>query len=372
MTTANSFTITDKEQRILTLASRGETRGGNNYDAVIDDNDTYKGILTSMTLTQVRDLQLRELPSTGAVGRYQLIRKYYPAFVGDARYAGFSSDQQSRLKFSSDIQDYIILKIMKADYKLDQWLAGSISSEDFQFQMARLFASVPVPRDMQGHNRFVKKGESYYAGDGLNAAKGSSDSFLQELEAIGQGVNRPSKVVDTSPSSINGADPKEGVSNKRIAEYATAGGNRPTGGHRTISDPNRPYTLPTPGNVYEDEPIDFHDNRYDFRTGKMIRDIGINGTAPVSSNTQYTDRAVQSPGVAAGLDAGEVPTPKPALSPAQQSYSAGNSPITDPKNPSFYDPRNGNVVPPPVSAPTGTTKGKSSLPSSNPNRTGPQ
>lgn len=363
------FTVTDREQRVLTVSSRGESRGGNNYDAVIGDNDTYKGILTSMTLKQVRDLQINELPSTGAVGRYQLIRRYYPNFVGDSRYAGFSDEEQRRLIFSPDIQDYIILKIMKADYKLDEWLNESISSEEFQFQMSRLFASVPVPRDMQGANRFVRKGESYYAGDGLNAAKGTSESFLQELEAIRQGVDGPANVIDTSTTSINGAVPEQGQSAKRIAETATAGNNRPTGGHRTISNPNNQYTLPQPINVYDDESIDPHDNRYDFRTGKMVRDIGINGTDPVLLNQKYTERSVQSPGVASGPDAGQTidtTNSENTITTEQVGYGEGQV------DPALVRAANLNVVPPPTTSPTGTTGNGSTLPSNDPNRSGPQ
>lgn len=366
----SQFTVTDREQRVLTVASRGESRGGNNYDAVINDNDTYRGVLTSMTLKQVRDLQVNELPSTGAVGRYQLIRRYYPNFVGDSRYAGFSDDEQRRLKFSPDIQDYIILKIMKADYKLDEWLNGSLSSEDFQFQMSRLFASVPVPRDMQGANRFVRKGESYYAGDSLNAAKGTSESFLQELEAIRQGVDSPANIIDTSTSSINGADPEQGTTPKRIAEYATAGGNRPTGGHRTASNPNVQYTLPQPTDVYKDEPIDPHDNRYDFRTGKMVRDIGINGTASVSLNPVYTERTVQSPGVASGPDAGEaVSVPEqPANTITENQVGFGEGQV----DPTLARAANLNVVPSPVTTPIGTSSVRTALPSNDPRRPGPQ
>ena len=389
MALPNLFTITDKEQRVLRLASKHETNNGEDYDAVIN-NITYRGKLTSMTLAQVRELQLNELSGTsGAVGRYQLITLFYPNFVGDAKYAGFSDAEQRRLKFTPDIQDYIILKIMKADYKLDEWLNESISSEEFQFQMSRLFASVGVPYDVKRGSvrqiadviipiKDVKKGESLYSGISGNNTPGdttkdkseNAEAFLVELEAIRQGVDSVAKTVDTSTSSINGADPEQGTSPKRIAEYATAGGNRPTGGHKTVSNPNMTIILPDPVDVYKDEPIDAHDNRYDFRTGRMIRDIGINGTAPVSSNPQYTTRIVQSPGVASGPDAGEaVPVPEQPVNTITQNQVGYGEGQIDPR---LASAANLNVVPSPVSLPIGTTGSRSTLPLTDPNRTGPQ
>jgi hypothetical protein len=114
----------------------------------------------------------------------------------------------------------------------------------------------------------------------------------------------------------------------------------------------------------------------------MVRDIGINGTFPVASNSLYTERSYQSPGVASGADlngninektieTGEKVTGAKPLTAAQQNYAKASGKITDTGNPDYYDPRLGNVsssaavspdnIPSGVAGGSGTTpKGTSS------------
>lgn len=59
--------------------------------------------------------------------------------------------------------------------------AGEITPEEFADQLAREWASLPVTRDQKGAKRAVKRGQSFYAGDGLNKAHASPDTVLAAI-----------------------------------------------------------------------------------------------------------------------------------------------------------------------------------------------
>lgn len=59
--------------------------------------------------------------------------------------------------------------------------AGEITVEDFADQLAREWASFPVVRDQRGASRTVRRGQSYYAGDGLNRASADPDEVISAI-----------------------------------------------------------------------------------------------------------------------------------------------------------------------------------------------
>ena len=65
----------------------------------------------------------------------------------------------------------------------DRCEAGTLSPEDFADQLAREWASLPVVRDQKGASRTLKRGQSYYAGDGLNKAHASPEDVLAAIHA---------------------------------------------------------------------------------------------------------------------------------------------------------------------------------------------
>jgi len=95
--------------------------------------------------------------------------------------------------------------------------------------------------------------------------------------------------------------------------------------------------LPDPGNPYEYQYIDPLDNRYDFRTGKKVIDLLINGTASAASYAndpnarRYGEVGASLPGQGYGGNA-DARRPNPNLT--------GNSPRTPGSSagPSPYDP----------------------------------
>ena len=88
-------------------------------------------------------------------------------------------------------------------------------------------------------------------------------------EAVAEGLPDPSSFSSTNAGSGSG-------STTRIPGPESPC-PLPTGGHAITQGTTT--TLPPAQNPYEYELIDPFDDRYDFRLGEKVRDIGINGTA---------------------------------------------------------------------------------------------
>ena len=72
-------------------------------------------------------------------------------------------------KFVPDLQDRFGFALLKRR-GWDDFAANRLSLKDFGNRLAREWASFPVLSDQQGQHRTVRRGESYYAGDGINAS----------------------------------------------------------------------------------------------------------------------------------------------------------------------------------------------------------
>lgn len=130
--------------------------------------------LSAMTVADVIEWQRRvvnEGSASSAAGAYQIIRK---TLIG--------LGLPGTVLFDRACQDAAALKL------LDRrgWArveAGQMTPEDFGNQLAREWASFPVLCDQQGQSRPVKRGQSYYAGDGLNAAYVKPDDVEAAIHA---------------------------------------------------------------------------------------------------------------------------------------------------------------------------------------------
>lgn len=69
---------------------------------------------------------------------------------------------------------------------LGRYRAGTLSAEDFAVNLAKEWASLPVPKDVKKGNRTVRAGASYYAGDNINRALVSVAGYMQAVRAIGK------------------------------------------------------------------------------------------------------------------------------------------------------------------------------------------
>lgn len=99
--------------------------------------------------------------ASSAAGRYQFMRatlqdiaKEVPSIDGRTI---FSSSLQNRLGY------YLLLRRGYADF-----ISGKLNLVQFGLKLAQEWASFPVLSDTKGKHRQVARGQSYYAGDGLN------------------------------------------------------------------------------------------------------------------------------------------------------------------------------------------------------------
>lgn len=144
----------------------------------IASKDRPAKALTSMTVAEVlawQDSIDARYPSEAA-GAPQVMEQTLRGLVN-------SGQIDLDAVFNESTQDYVAVLLMKRR-GLSKFIAGEISAEDFADNLAREWASFPVVRDQQGANRYVVRGQSYYAGDGLNKAHADPDEFLSVVERI--------------------------------------------------------------------------------------------------------------------------------------------------------------------------------------------
>lgn len=84
---------------------------------------------------------------------------------------------------SPDVQDRLGYELLLGR-GFSRFLAGSLGVTGFGLALAKEWASFPVLEDCQGAHRRVSRGQSYYAGDGLNKALVSADAVEDMLEGL--------------------------------------------------------------------------------------------------------------------------------------------------------------------------------------------
>jgi len=323
-----AVTISDMDRKVLRLIAEGEAIRSNPYCSVWPGH--VEPSLTSMTLSQVQDYQTQRIKSgrkSSAVGKYQFIKGTLKECTG------YLACDPLRVCFTPDVQDALIIKRLEKTRRYSNWKSGSLDTAKFMIFLSAEFASMPVPHDIAAGSvykglpkRNLKKGQSFYAGDGLNKANHDPDSVYQALEDIRNGGEGNIKNVDVTTTGGNRARPPSGISNKAQVEATTAGSQagayRPT---RAGSMPMPNVDLPVVNNPYKYYQIDALDDRYDFRTGEKVKDILVHGINAAS----VSPVAVADPGVAGGTsDVGTAPASADATG---ETESVQNPDALDPK-----------------------------------------
>ena len=322
------ITITGQEKSLLSLIAKGESSAGvDPYTSLWPG--TSEPSLVQMTCAEVQRFQQQRLDQghrSTACGRYQFIKKTLTEAI---RVSGIDP---LTTRYTPDIQDYLILSILKTYRKLDQWVAGTYTTPKFMIKLSQEFASIPVPYQMQGQSRIVNKGQSYYAGDGLNKAHHDPDSLFTQLNDILNGGTGEVSTIDVLPSGPSGASPELGNSPRTQVARSTAGAGlgAVSGQGRPGSQPIGSSTLPDASAVYTYEVIDPLDDRYDFRTGKKVKDILVHGTSAAAA-TPHVEQNIGAAGVA-GTNVGVAP---PGVS----------IPQPDENDPDAADPRGKTQLP---------------------------
>jgi hypothetical protein len=277
--------ITDQDRKLLDFVAKGEAaRGGDPYASVFPSRIIPE--ITQMSLEQIFQFQRnRTAPrsqgglglESSACGRYQFIRATLEEVV---RRSGISTST----RYNAQCQDFLILKRLEFSRQLNQWKSGGISDAQFCLNLAKEFASIPVPFTTRGARRTVNPGESFYAGVGSNRAVGHANVsvILQELADIRGGGPGTTVTLDIEQGS--GAFPAGGTGILNQTERSATGGQSLWGaGPTDRSPPNS--ELPGVSDPYVYKPINPLDNRYDFRTGELVRDLLHNGVNPVDAST---------------------------------------------------------------------------------------
>jgi hypothetical protein len=294
-TPAITITINSRDKSMLDLIASKESNG--QYDIVYPNTENPS--ILQMSLQEILAYQneiggsamaIQYSRNTG-IGRYQLIQDQV---VQGISLTGFD---RNIIKFTPDVQDAMTLKIIKDVCKYDDWLQGSLTTDQFQFNLAGQFESVPLPcAQQEGEEDGRRAGRV-----GSLQAQHDCDTFADELNDIRSTSRGRDVILVIDPGSSAGVSPAGGASERRQVETALGNGIH-TGGHQGLT-PGGGLSLPAVENPYSYRPIDPYDDRYDFRTGKKVRDILINGTNPVSAASlpNITQGSNDTPGVQGGL-----------------------------------------------------------------------
>lgn len=157
--------------------------------------------LTSMTLGDVVDAQRAWSKNHGssAAGRYQFMRA---TLIDLSKELHLSGNQV----FDADFQDRLAYHLLKRR-GYEAFMAGTISRTEFGKRLAQEWASLPVLAATKGGSRNVTRGQSFYAGDGLN----KSLVTPERVEAVLDRVKAPSKPAPVPAPSTPAPQPSTPV-----------------------------------------------------------------------------------------------------------------------------------------------------------------
>ena len=184
----NDETSWTKIRDLLEYIQRFESTGAAKSQGVLSAYEVVHGgiaavdrpsvVLTRMTVAEVLAWQetIDSLYKSEAAGAYQVMEDTLRGLVETGQI-------DPEAVFNEATQDNVAELLMERR-GLSQFIAGDITAEEFADNLAREWASFPVMRDQKGASRHVKRGQSYYAGDGLNKAHADPDEFLNMVKGI--------------------------------------------------------------------------------------------------------------------------------------------------------------------------------------------
>lgn len=172
----------------------GDIEAPRGYDTIYGNNqDKLAKPVTKMTIAEIQAAQAGWSKQFGssATGRYQFMR---------LTLQGLIEDQQldTSAKFDADMQDFLgFVLLRRRGY--DKFVAGRIGVTEFGRQLAMEWASLPVLADTQGAHRPVSRGQSYYAGDGVNKSLVRPEQVEAALRVKMPGVVGPPPMPTPKP-----------------------------------------------------------------------------------------------------------------------------------------------------------------------------
>ena len=176
--------------------------------------------VTDFTLDELLAAQLKWGKNWGssAAGKYQIIRATLKGLVAELGLPGST-------KFTPAVQDQMGFALLKRR-GWDRFATGVLSLKGFGNELAKEWASFPVLVDMQGASRRVERGQSYYAGDGLNkplVKPGDVEAVLSDVLNRLSVSNPPAKPVSPSPKPSDTQEATKPVSAPRKGGWIVLG-----------------------------------------------------------------------------------------------------------------------------------------------------
>lgn len=186
------------------------TAARSGYDVIygFNQNKIPKPV-TSMNIVEIQSAQKgwSNLFGSSATGGYQFMRRT----LGDLKSElGLGGGQI----LDPNLQDRLGYHLLKRR-GYEQFIAGG-SSITFGNSLAREWASFPVLTNIKGAHRDLKRGQSYYAGDGLNKALVSPEEIEHVLNAASGMSHQPTgaePVVRNNSSNPEGPFSNIGLNN---------------------------------------------------------------------------------------------------------------------------------------------------------------
>jgi len=187
------YTIDKQTDKLLELIKKTETgrTGIAAYRTIYGHReDTLPVQITDMTVGHLLKAQAAWGKKWGssAAGAYQFIRKTLAGLVKE-----LNIDPSE--KFTPALQDQLGYHLLVRRGLL-RFRGGKMSAKEFGNNLAKEWASFPVLNDMQGASRLLKRGQSYYAGDGLNKSLIAPEVVERLLGTAQPDMTVPKEVED--------------------------------------------------------------------------------------------------------------------------------------------------------------------------------
>lgn len=168
----------------------GNKEAPKGYDTVYANRmDRMPKPLTSMTMKEILNQGKWRTNTFGssACGRYQFM---------DATLRDLATELDLRATdvFTPDYQDRLGLHLLRRR-GYDKWIKGTLSDGEFMLNLAKEWASFPVPYTVKGGSRTVTRGQSFYAGDGLNKSLVTADAVEKALLVARAQVERDDQPI---------------------------------------------------------------------------------------------------------------------------------------------------------------------------------
>lgn len=186
----------------------GSLEAPKGYDTIYGNHqDQLTKPITAWTLDEVEADGPRRTKVYGssAAGRYQFMRDTLDK-PGTLKDIEGEMGLTGKEKFSPDLQDLMAFHLLQRR-GWDKFAAGSLDTKEFAMALAKEWASLPVLADTQGAHGPIKRGDSYYDGDGRNKSLTKADKFEAVLEDA-YAAARPKPATPKAPSPATPAAPE--------------------------------------------------------------------------------------------------------------------------------------------------------------------